>query len=158
VERRCHRVSKPSYLIWNHKETVFTIGNSYLGTRGTFEEEYPGDLQATLIHCLYDDAPLVDTELVNAPNWLSFELFVEGERFSLDRGQVLNYERRLGLHSWVLGRRVRWRSPKGHTIEVFIERFANLADEHVLAIRYRVRALDFEGQVELRASLNGDVP
>jgi kojibiose phosphorylase len=58
----------------------------------------------------------------------------------------------------VLGRRVRWRSPKGHTIEVFIERFASLADEHVLAICYRVRALDFEGQVELQASLNGDVP
>ena len=27
----------------HHKETVFTIGNGYLGTRGAFEEGYPGD-------------------------------------------------------------------------------------------------------------------
>jgi len=138
-------------------ETVFTIGNGYLGTRGTFEEGYPGQLQATLVHGLYDDAPLVHTELVNAPDWLPIELFVAGERFSLVEGQVLDYERWLDLRRGLLGRRVRWRSPKGRTVEISIERFASLADEHVLAIRYRVRALDFEGPIELRASLNGDV-
>lgn len=138
-------------------EAVFAIGNGYLGTRGTFEERYPEDIPATLIHGLYDDAPIFHTELVNAPDWLPLELFIEGERFSLDRGQVLDYERWLDLRNGVLGRRVRWRSPKGHTVEVFVERFASLADEHLLAIRYRVRALDFEGQVELRAGLNGDV-
>ncbi|MGQ9700642.1 MAG: glycoside hydrolase family 65 protein [Candidatus Bipolaricaulaceae bacterium] len=141
----------------HQSETIFTIGNGYLGTRGTFEEGYPGDIPATLIHGLYDDAPIFHTELVNAPDWLPLELFIEGERFSLDRGQVLDYERWLDLHDGVLSRRVRWRSPKGHTVEVFVQRFASLADEHVLVIRYRVRALDFEGQVELRAGLNGDV-
>jgi kojibiose phosphorylase len=25
----------------HHKETLFTLGNGYLGTRGTFEEGYP---------------------------------------------------------------------------------------------------------------------
>jgi kojibiose phosphorylase len=29
----------PEYL--HSRETIFTIGNGYLGTRGTFEEGYP---------------------------------------------------------------------------------------------------------------------
>jgi len=139
------------------RETVFTIGNGYLGTRGAFEEGYPGARPATLIHGLFDDAPLVHTELVNAPDWLPFALLVNGERFGMDRGEVLDYERTLDLLHGVLTRKVRWRSPKGHTMDIRIERFASLADPHVLAIRYQVTPLDFDGWIEFRAGLNGYV-
>jgi trehalose/maltose hydrolase-like predicted phosphorylase len=136
-------------------ETVFTVGNGYLGTRGAFEEGYPGDSPATLVHGVFDDHPLVYTELVNFPNWLPFTLTVEGERFRMDRGTVLAYRRELDLRTGVLTRLVRWRSPAGHTVDLKIERFASLADPHLLVIRYRVTALDFSGTVELRAGLNG---
>jgi trehalose/maltose hydrolase-like predicted phosphorylase len=136
-------------------ETVFTVGNGYLGTRGAFEEGYPGDSPATLVHGVFDDHPLVYTELVNFPNWLPFTLTVEGERFRMDRGTVLAYRRELDLRTGVLTRLVRWRSPAGHTVDLKIERFASLADPHLLVLRYRVTALDFSGTVELRAGLNG---
>jgi kojibiose phosphorylase len=139
----------------HHKETVFTIGNGYLGTRGTFEEGYPGDRPATFVYGLFDAAPLVNTELVNVPNWLPFVLVVNGERFRMDRGTLLSYRRELHLRHGLLTRTVRWRSPAGHTIEVEIERFASLADQHILAIRYRVTPLDFDGTLELRAGLDG---
>jgi kojibiose phosphorylase len=54
----------------NAKETVFTIGNGYLGTRGTFEEGFPGEIAATLLHGVFDDVPIDFTELANTPNWL----------------------------------------------------------------------------------------
>lgn len=136
-------------------ETVFTIGNGYLGTRGTLEEGYPGDIPATLVHGVFDDHPLVYTELVNFPNWLPLTLSVEGERFRMDRGTVLAYRRELDLRTGVLTRLVRWRSPVGHTVDLKIERFVSLADSHLMGIRYRVTALDFSGTVELRAGLNG---
>ena len=47
------------------RETVFTIGNGYLGTRGSFEEGYIRALPATFIHGVYDDVPVVYTELAN---------------------------------------------------------------------------------------------
>ncbi len=50
------------------QESVFTIGNGYVSTRGAFEEGLIGDLPATLIHGVFDDAPLVATELANAPD------------------------------------------------------------------------------------------
>ena len=54
----------------HHQETIFTIGNGYLSTRGAFEEGYPGARGATFIHGVFDAAPIVVTELANAPDWL----------------------------------------------------------------------------------------
>ncbi|MCS7283429.1 MAG: beta-phosphoglucomutase, partial [Anaerolineae bacterium] len=136
-------------------ETVFTIGNGYLGTRGAFEEGYPGETPATLVNGVFDDHPLAYTELVNFPNWLPLTLVVEGERFRLDRGTVLAYRRELDLRTGVLTRLVRWRSPAGHTVDLKVERFASLDDPHLLVIRLRATALDFAGTVEVRAGING---
>jgi len=138
-------------------ETIFTVGNGYLGTRGTLEERYPGDLSATLISGLCDDAPLVHTELVNTPNWTPCYLMVEGERFALDRGEVLACERNLDLREGILRRHVRWRSPKGHTAELLIERWASMAEPHLCVLRLLVTPLDFEGEVELRTEIDGMV-
>jgi len=141
----------------HHKETVFTIGNGYLGTRGTFEEGYPGDWAYTLVHGVFDDAAIVNTELVNAPNWLHLHLLAGGERFRMDRGRILDYRRDLDLATGVLSRTVRWRSPRGHTLDLAFERFASFADEHVLGLRVHVTSVDFTGPVELRAALPGFV-
>ena len=143
----------PAHL--HRQETVFTLGNGYLCTRGSFEEGYPEAWPATLIHGVFDDVPIAHTELANCPDWLPLSVFVAGERFRLDRGQVLDYQRQLDLRRGVLSRDVRWRSPDGHTVDLHFERFASLADPHVLAMRCQVTTLDFEGYVEVQAGLNG---
>ncbi len=139
----------------HHKETVFTISNGYLGTRGTFEEGYPGDRPATLIHGVYDDVPMVFTELANCPNWLSLNIMIAGERFRLDQGTILDYKRWLDMQRGLVSRYVCWRSPAGHTLEFYFERFASLADEHVLGLRCQVKSVDYTGAVEVHANLNG---
>ncbi|MEH2206955.1 MAG: beta-phosphoglucomutase [Nostoc sp.] len=137
------------------KETVFTIGNGYLGSRGSFEEGYPHALPATFIHGVYDDVPVVYTELVNCPDWLPLIVIVNGDRFRLDRGEILSYDRQLDLRQGLLIRSVRWRSPSGNTIDISFERFASLADPHVLALRCHLTPIDFEGLIEVQASING---
>jgi beta-phosphoglucomutase len=137
------------------RETVFTIGNGYLGTRGSFEEGYPEALPATLIHGVYDDVPVIYTELANCPDWLSLMITVDGEQFRLDRGEILHYERQLDLHDGVLSRSIRWRSPNGKTVEFRFERFASLDDRHVLALLCQITPIDFSGTIEVQSSLNG---
>ena len=61
----------------HHQETIFTLGNGYLCTRGAFEEGYPDDRRGTFIHGVFDEAPIVFTELANAPDWLPMEIFAE---------------------------------------------------------------------------------
>ena len=140
----------------HHKETIFTIGNGYLSTRGAFEEGYPNDSRATFIHGVFDDVPLVFTELANAPDWLPLQVYLNGERFSLDRGRVEYFERHLDLRTGVLTRTVRWRADSGARATLVFERFTSLVDEHLLCVRCKVTP-DFDGSVEVRASLNGNM-
>ncbi|WP_373540992.1 beta-phosphoglucomutase [Chamaesiphon sp.] len=145
------------------RETVFTIGNGYLGTRGSFEEGYPKALPATLVHGVFDDAPVIYTELANCPDWLSLIIIVNGEPFHLDsaertlrdRGEIIHYERQLDLRHGILSRSIRWRSPTGKILELQFERFASLADPHVLGLRCQITPIDFDAEIEVQSSLNG---
>jgi kojibiose phosphorylase len=139
----------------HHRETVFTIGNGYLSTRGAFEEGYPGDHRATFIHGVFDEAPIVFTELANAPDHLPITIYLNSERFSLDSGTIESFQRTLDLRTGLLTRVVRWRSPSGMAATLTFERFASLADEHLLYLRCRV-VPEFAGTVEFRAGLNGN--
>jgi kojibiose phosphorylase len=138
----------------HHFETVFTSGNGYLCTRGALEEGYPKDSRATFIHGVFDAAPIVVTELANAPDWLPLVVLLNGERFSMDSGTVEAHTRSLDLRTGVLTRQVRWRAPSGYAATLEFERFASLADPHHLLLRCRVTP-QFEGTLEFRASLNG---
>lgn len=139
----------------HHQETVFTSGNGYLATRGAFEEGLVNDRRATFIHGVFDAAPLVVTELANAPDWLGISFLLNGERFAMDRGIVKNYERTLDLRTGVLTRRVTWQSPTGAEATFQFERFASLANEHILLLRVHIIP-GADGILEMRASLNGN--
>ncbi len=139
----------------HHSETVFTIGNGYLGTRGVLEEGYPDEMRSTFVHGVFDDVPLVFSELANVPDWMELEILLAGERFSLAQGTILSYERSLDLSSATLRREVRWRSPKGRTSRLLFERFASLADPHLAGVRVEITPEDYHGQVEVRAGIDG---
>lgn len=139
----------------HHKETVFTIGNGYLSTRGTFEESYPDESAATLIHGVFDDVPTFFTELANAPNWLELGIWLDGHRFTMENGQILSFERRLDLRNGWLSRQVRWRSSAGQAFDLHFERFASLDRPHLLCLRVSITALDAAAPLEVRAGLDG---
>jgi trehalose/maltose hydrolase-like predicted phosphorylase len=140
------------------RETVFTIGNGYLGTRGSFEEGYPRATPATLLCGVFDSVDIGKEELASVPDWLLIKLFVNGERFRLDRGRILAYQRSLDMYNGILTRQVSWESPNGVRLTIRCERFASLAQEHAAAIRYTVSAVEYEEEQELdillRATLN----
>ncbi len=139
------------------RETMFTIGNGYLGTRGTFEEGFPGETAATLLHGVFDDAPIGFTELANTPNWLDLRFYLGGQHFRLDEGKIISYQRNLDLRTATLSRSVTWLSPAGNTLRFDFERFASLSDEHLLALHCRITSIDYQGPFEIRAGMTGRV-
>ncbi len=140
----------------HHKETVFTVGNGYLCVRGSLEEGYPGDRPACFVHRLWDYVPLHYEELANIPHWWGIELGVNGQRFRLDQGRVLNYRRTLNLREGILSRLVRWQPTQGGPIlDLHFERFASLANPHQMALRLQIHVTEGQ-QVDLwlRTGLN----
>jgi len=141
----------------HHKETVFTIGNGYLSSRGAFEEGYPGENVTTFVHGVFNAVPTFGTELVNFPSPFHLAIFLGDEAFRLDRGKLLAYRRFLSLESGVLSREVTWESPQGRRARFHFERYFNMKEIHHTALRFRVSGLNFSGSVQIRAGLPGVV-
>ncbi len=145
----------------HHWETVLTTGNGYLGTRGSLEEHYPEDKAATFVHGLWDDTPVVYTELANAFDWTAIYLWINEQPFRLDHGQVTDYSRHLDMQRGEVRRSLRWTPPAATTasttVEITFTRVANLADEHELGLRVTVTVLSGQANVRLRVRLDGQV-
>ena len=136
-------------------ETIFTIGNGYLGTRASFEEGYDGDSPATLIHGIFNHVP--DTlvpELVNAP----FKLITHADNpFHPVDGLVLGYERRLHMDIGLLRRVVLFRATTGNTVRIVFDRFASLDDVHIMVQQVHITAIDGAPKITLTSALDGHV-
>lgn len=152
----------------HYYETIFTIGNGYLGTRASFEEGYEGATPATLIHGIYNHAPTMSIpELVNAPDWTLIFIKVDGTPFQLitqsnnalkpPQGLVLGYERKLHMDIGLLRRVVLFRAATGATVRMTFERFASLDNVHVMAQRVIITAIDGKPEIEITASIDGNV-
>ncbi len=152
----------------NHFETLFTIGNGYLATRGTFEEGCAGDIATTLVHGIYDHAPgTLVPDLVNIPNWLPIRIWIDGTLFRLVNqndttpqppdGAVLGYRRTLELDHGLMRREVLFRAASGSVVRVVFERFASLKEVHVLAQRVQITAVDGAPEVVVESSIDPDV-
>jgi beta-phosphoglucomutase len=154
------RVSETSFTPENqhHHETIFTIGNGYLSTRGSLEERYPNDRQATFIHGMWDDVPIGFTELANSPDWLALDIWVDGHHFDMREGLITDYARYLDLRTGKLFRRMQWTPGNGQEeIELVFERFTSLADQHVLAMSIQITPLSGLASVQIRAQLDSHV-
>ena len=138
-------------------ETIFTQGNGYLSTRGTFEEYYPGEQRTTFVHGVFDKIPILFSELVNFPDWLNLEVVLDGEWFTLSEGKILAFERHLDLHTGLLQRSVRWSSPKGRITLLRFKRFTSLANNHLACLQVQVTAENYSGTVEFRGGLDSAV-
>ncbi|MBE2182507.1 MAG: glycoside hydrolase family 65 protein [Anaerolineae bacterium] len=151
----------------HHLETLFTIGNGYLGTRGSFEEGFPGESMATLINGVYDHAEgMLVPELASAPNWLPIQITVDGTPLKMvtktsdtmlpPEGILFGYERTLHLDTGILERSVLFRAASGNVVRIIFQRFASLHDVHVLCQRVTITAIDGDPVIQVKALLDGD--
>ena len=153
----------------SHFETLFAVGNGYLGVRGAFEEPFQGQTAATLVHGIFNQtAEKPVPELVNAPNWLPFHISIDGTPFTMNSnardclkkpkgGAVLGYSRTLDLQTATLRRQALYRAESGSTVRLCFERFASLANTHLLAQRLTIEALDGAPRIQIAAALDADV-
>ncbi len=153
------RIREPSFdpARRHAQEAALATGNGYLATRGSFEEGFSGAHPATLIGNVDGDGSTSEAEPVGVLDWLDLRLALNGEAFSLQEGTVLRWERSLDMRDGALTRRVLWRSPAGKTVQLSFLRCPSMAEPHRLALRCRVRSIDFRGRVEVAAGLNGQV-
>lgn len=146
----------PAHAGW--KESIFTVANGYLSTRGAFEERRTGEVRATFINGLFVTPPGELPLLGAVPDWTHLELRVDGEPFDLDRLPPAGYERSLDLRSGVLSRTVLWRGAETGVVRLRFRRLVSMAEPHLAALELEATALTDPVTLEIATGLDATVP
>jgi trehalose/maltose hydrolase-like predicted phosphorylase len=135
-------------------ESIFAIGNGYLGIRASLEEGSQLSSAATFAAGVYvDDLISGGPKLAVLPEWPHLEISIDGEQLSMSSGEMLEHRRILDLRQGVLWREWRQQDLKGRITRVRFLRLASLADHHVLLQSIVVTAENYAGRIELAARL-----
>ncbi|RFE01032.1 glycoside hydrolase family 65 protein [Streptococcus parauberis] len=139
-------------------EAVFSLGNGYLGTRSSLEEKYPNEKRGTFIAGTFNQFDLAEvTELPNFPDVWNMEFSINGQRFHLETGKILDYKRSINYKTGELSRRVTWEKDD-YKLSFQFTRFVSKKQLHLLASKVIVTNLsDQPIEVELYSGINGQV-
>src|SRR5437763_10711965 len=123
-------------------ETLFTLGNGYIGMRGTPEEGGSAaagqTLEGTYLNGFHETEPIrypenahglarINEFMLNVPNAKRVAVVVDGERFDPARSRILNWERELDLKTGLLTRTVEWETASGKRLRIASRRLVSFA-------------------------------
>ncbi len=150
-------------------ESIFSLGNGYMGQRANFEEHYSGDsLQGTYVAGVYypdktrvgwwkNGYPEYFAKVLNAPNWIGVDISVDGRRLDLAVSKTESFRRVLNMKEGYLERSFTWHPSEGKSVEIITRRFLSMADPDIGIVSCFVKHPDFSGTIDFNVYLDGDV-
>lgn len=150
-------------------ESIFSIGNGFMGQRANFEEKYSGSsLQGSYMAGVYypdktrvgwwkNGYPRYFAKVLNSTNWIGINVFLEGIELDLAKCKVSDFVRELNMKEGTLSRRFNAELEDGKQVQVEALRFVSMARHEIGAIRYAITPLNFSGTIRLVPYLDGDV-
>jgi alpha,alpha-trehalose phosphorylase len=153
-------------------ETLFALGNGYIGLRGTPEEggaRTDGQtLEGSYLNGFHETEPIrypenayglarINEFMLNVPNAKRVAVVIDGERFAPDRARILGWERELDFKTGLLSRTVEWESANGKRLRIVSRRLVCFARKHLAAVEYAVTPLNFSGRVRIEADIDASV-
>ncbi|MBE0596765.1 MAG: glycoside hydrolase family 65 protein [Desulfuromonadales bacterium] len=150
-------------------ETIFSIGNGYMGLRGNFEEGRPVFQNGTFINGFHETWPIVYGEeafgfaktgqtMLNVTDAKTIRLFVDDEPFYLPSASLMLFERTLDMQAGVLDRKLLWETPSGKQVFIESRRLVSFEHRHLAAISYQVTVLNASAPVVISSELIGSQP
>jgi alpha,alpha-trehalose phosphorylase len=144
-------------------ETLFSLGNGFLGMRGTFEEGRPAIEPGTFVNGFHETWPIVHAEeafgfartgqtIVNCPDATLLKLYVDDEPLFLPTARLIDYERSLDFREGVLRRTLTWSTPSGKHVHLKASRLVSFVHRHLGAISYEI-TVDSDAPVVISSQL-----
>lgn len=141
-------------------ESIFALGNGYLGLRGNSEEGLPFTSHGTYVNGLHETWRIQHAEyaygfaeqgqtIVNVPDGKAIRVYVDDERLNLETSDILEVERVLDLRAGVLSRTLLWLTPTGKRVRVESRRMVSFESRHMATLEMRVTVLDDDANVAL---------
>jgi len=145
-------------------ETLFSVGNGYLGMRGNPEEGRDAYAHGTFINGFHETWPIRHAEaafgfartgqtIVNAPDAKLMKLYVDDEPLILGTADLEDYERSLDFRDGVLRRSLVWRTPSGKRLRVESTRMVSMTQRHLALLTFEVTMLDGDAPLVISSQL-----
>lgn len=139
-------------------ETIMSTGNGYLGLRSCHEEAYPKEVRNLLVNGTFNSAFDNEvTELPNSADVTGLDIEINGENFSLDRGEIVDYSRELHIKTGEVIRKILWISPKGDKVYFLFKRFVSLNCLHLIGQKVEIIAKNSDLKIKVLSGINGKV-
>jgi maltose phosphorylase len=147
-------------------ESIFSLGNEYMGIRGYFEEGYGGDgLVGSYFNGFYEEAAVTQPSsykgmlsrtrfMVNTVDWLYTRIRLDGENLDLAHSAVTGFQRIMDFRTGTLQREFVWNMKSGKSLKLSFIRFVSMADSHLGWQRVVLTPLNFSGPVEMQCGLD----
>jgi len=138
-------------------ESLFTVANGYLGTRGTLHEHLPLAQPATFIAGIFKREPEEIPELVVAPDWADFRVYVDGGELQAGADVTLHHWRRLDLRRGAFEHVWRCNDASGRVTRLHFRRFVSLADRHTLVESITLVPENYSARLRVESLVDGQI-
>ncbi|MEK4044035.1 glycoside hydrolase family 65 protein [Paenibacillus sp. FSL H8-0048] len=150
-------------------ESVFSIGNGYMGGRANFEEQYSGpSLQGSYMAGVYypdktrvgwwkNGYPEYFAKVLNSTNWIGINIELDGTPLDLAECTVSEFRRVLNMKEGTLSRSFTATTQDGKEVKVESIRIVSMVRHEIGAIRYSISPLNFSGEITVTPYLDGDI-
>lgn len=151
-------------------ESLFSIGNGAMGQRANFEEEYSGEtFQGSYIAGVYypdktrvgwwkNGYPEYFAKVLNAPNWIGINVFIDGVSLDLNTcTSVSNFKRELNMKEGWYQRSFQAKLSNNIEVDTKITRFLSLDVDEVGAIKMELALLNSDAKVKLVPYLDSGI-
>ncbi len=147
-------------------ESLLTVGNGFLGLRGTTpemeiaDENYPALYLASLYNTTASqvaDRTIYNEDFVNAPNLQKIFLIVNEERVDIANNQVLSMKRRLDLKTGLFESWTTVQLTDGKELAIHTKKIASMANVHQFNLSYTFTPLNFSGDITVVSEADGAV-
>ncbi len=146
-------------------ESIFSLGNEYMGTRGSFEEGYSGNsLTGNYFNGIYESIQLEKSSykgivdktdfIVNSADWLYTRIEADGELLDLNTVKFKDFYRELDLKSGILTRSYIWVLANGKEIKFEFTRFLSMKEAETAVQRITITPLNFSGEIMLHSGID----
>ncbi|ASA23173.1 glycoside hydrolase family 65 protein [Paenibacillus donghaensis] len=145
-------------------ESIFSLGNEYMGVRGYAEEGYSGDsLLGSYFNGLNEQLDIGNPYkgiirslryMVNAVDWLYTRITLDGEQLDLAKSHISDYVRRLDLRSGTYRRELVWTLGNGKKLKVIFTRLVSMTMSHLGLQQVAFQPLNFSGSVDICTGLD----
>ena len=145
-------------------ESLFAVGNGYLGMRGNAVEGRTAHEHGTYVNGLHETWKIRHAEaaygfaevgqmMVNAPDSKVMRLYVDDEPLALDEADLLSYERTLDFRDGVLRRDLLWLTPSGKRVQVSATRMVSFPERHLAVLTLEVTVLDADAPLTVSSQM-----